>query len=243
MALNPRAVITKSVETNVLTASQRKCCLCYYLDQNRSHRRGQLAHLSRDRSDSNFDNLVWLCLEHHDVFDSRTSQSKGYTSEELRIYRDRLYRELGSNIFQNGELTPTREQPAFIEEISHELRGVIEQAQGQLDWLLSPWKLVPWHEVNHFLFPYKASNRCDGICGVERHILSDGRVVVICKKLPQGHGQSVTNSIEELAFQVCDQFKIAPRKLVLIDYYPGRMRHGSDYTLVSFQLRPPEGMF
>jgi hypothetical protein len=43
------------------------------------------------------ENLVWLCLEHHDEFDSHTSQSKGLTPEEVRAYRDRLYKDLGTS--------------------------------------------------------------------------------------------------------------------------------------------------
>ena len=94
--MSARAPIPKPVETQVLTASQRKCCLCYYLKGIRSHRKGQIAHLNRDPSDSRFENLVWLCLEHHDEYDSRTSQSKGLTPEEVRTHRDHLYQELGT---------------------------------------------------------------------------------------------------------------------------------------------------
>src|ERR1035438_9573075 len=96
MEQEPRTPIPKQVETQVLTASQRKCCLCYYLKGSRSPRKGQIAHLSRDPSDSTFENLVWLCLEHHDEYDSRTSQSKGLTTDEVRTHRDRLYQDLGA---------------------------------------------------------------------------------------------------------------------------------------------------
>jgi hypothetical protein len=94
----PRAPISKEAETQLLTMSQRKCCLCYYVTGNKGHRKGQIAHLNRDRSNSEFNNLVYLCLEHHDEFDSRTSQSKGFTPEELRRHRDRLYHELGTAV-------------------------------------------------------------------------------------------------------------------------------------------------
>ena len=52
---------------------------------------GQIAHLNRKSNDNREENLVFLCLEHHDVFDSRTRQSKGLTVSEVRQYRDRLY--------------------------------------------------------------------------------------------------------------------------------------------------------
>jgi hypothetical protein len=54
---------------------------------------GQIAHLNRDASDINPDNLAFMCLEHHDWFDTKTSQSKGATTNEARHYRDKLYDE------------------------------------------------------------------------------------------------------------------------------------------------------
>src|SRR5687768_8649265 len=91
-----RQRLSQSDETRLLVASQRRCCLCYYLFDVRAPRRGQIAHLNRNASDSDYDNLVWLCLEHHDEFDSRTSQSKGFTPHEIRIYRSRLHEDLRS---------------------------------------------------------------------------------------------------------------------------------------------------
>ena len=50
-----------------------------------------MAHIDGDSSNSAIDNLVFLCLEHHDEFDSRTSQSKGLTPGEVARYRSELY--------------------------------------------------------------------------------------------------------------------------------------------------------
>jgi ribosomal protein L15E len=46
--------------------------------------KGQIAHVDHDATNNDPDNLVWLCLDHHDQNDSRTSQSKGLTISELR---------------------------------------------------------------------------------------------------------------------------------------------------------------
>ncbi|MCX6926179.1 MAG: hypothetical protein NT154_23675 [Verrucomicrobia bacterium] len=116
-----RTTIPKPVETQVLTASQRKCCLCYYLTGNRLHRKGQLAHLNHDRSDSNFDNLAYLCLEHHDELDSRPSQSKGFTTEEVRTYRDRLYRELAPDPQAESGAPKRRSVGLFL--LNHEIHS------------------------------------------------------------------------------------------------------------------------
>jgi DNA-binding MarR family transcriptional regulator len=52
---------------------------------------GQIAHPDGDRSNSTVDNLAFLCLVHHDQYDSRTSQSKNLTVEEVKTYRTELH--------------------------------------------------------------------------------------------------------------------------------------------------------
>src|SRR5579859_4568332 len=60
--MSTRMPANKSVEKDVLTASRRRCCLCVFLLNRDEVCQGQLAHLNRDRSDSRFANLVFLCL-------------------------------------------------------------------------------------------------------------------------------------------------------------------------------------
>src|SRR5947207_11328452 len=88
-----RTTIPKSVETQVLTACRRRCCLCVFLTDRDDIRKGQIAHLNGDPSDSRFRNLVWLCFDHHDEYDSQTSQSKGLQPEQVKEYRERLYKD------------------------------------------------------------------------------------------------------------------------------------------------------
>ncbi len=75
--------------------SHRRCCLCVFLEERDETRPGQIAHLNREPSDSRFDNLVFLCLEHHNEYDGRPSQSKAFLPEEVREYRDKLYGRYG----------------------------------------------------------------------------------------------------------------------------------------------------
>jgi len=58
----------------------------------RGPKKGQIAHIDQDSSNSAVDNLCWLCLAHHDEYDSSTSQSKGITPAELRQHRADLHR-------------------------------------------------------------------------------------------------------------------------------------------------------
>jgi hypothetical protein len=82
---------TEEVETEILVASKRRCALCYGLYGDLTPKRGQFAHVDRDSSRSEADDLCYLCLPHHDEYDSRNSQSKRFTPAELRRHRSDLY--------------------------------------------------------------------------------------------------------------------------------------------------------
>ena len=79
------------VETQVLVTSRHRCAFCWGLAEDLEVKKGQLAHVDRDPSKSDFDDLAFLCLEHHDEYDTKASVSKRFTPAELRIYRDGLY--------------------------------------------------------------------------------------------------------------------------------------------------------
>lgn len=98
----PRKV-PPSIIAKVVIDSRRRCCLCVYLDNDESIQRGQIAHIN-SRCDNKETNLVFLCLKHHDEFDSRTSQSKGITVEEVRHYRDLLYQKYADSAFDKSAL-------------------------------------------------------------------------------------------------------------------------------------------
>ena len=71
--------------------SRRRCCICYGLNRDVQIKQGQIAHLDGNPSNDALDNLAFLCLAHHDIFDSKTSQSKGLTPQEVRKYRKELH--------------------------------------------------------------------------------------------------------------------------------------------------------
>ena len=93
-----RKRILKETESEILLKSGRRCCLCYGLYGDFKVKRGQLAHVNRDSSNSEFDNLAFLCLEHHDIYDSRTSQSKSITESEVKFYRNILYKDVENQL-------------------------------------------------------------------------------------------------------------------------------------------------
>jgi len=89
--MTKRKRISGITEADILLQSRRRCCVCFGLHRDENLKKGQIAHLDGDRGNDNPDNLAFLCFEHHDEFDSKTSQSKGLTVEEVRKYREELY--------------------------------------------------------------------------------------------------------------------------------------------------------
>ena len=96
MAAEKRASIPDSTVFSVLLKCRRRCCLCVGLDGDGAIKRGQIAHIDHDRTNPKEENLAFLCLSHHDEYDSTPRQSKKLTEGEVREYRDRLHRQIES---------------------------------------------------------------------------------------------------------------------------------------------------
>src|ERR1035441_5717735 len=88
--MNRKRVPTE-IETAVLTKSARRCTLCFLLSGDLTEKPGQIAHLDQDPSNYTEDNLAFMCLVHHSLYDSHTSQHKNYTIAEVKAGRVRLY--------------------------------------------------------------------------------------------------------------------------------------------------------
>jgi hypothetical protein len=218
--MKTRKPASRSVEKEVLVSSRRRCCLCVFLNNLDETCRGQIAHLNRDRSDSRFENLVFLCLKHHDEYDTKTTQSKAFLPEEVQEYRERLYR-------KNGEQRSEKEIESIDDcfdlmpllDVS-EYEIVRKQFAGEFAFLSSRWRFPLWQVSNQpDLFAYKAKNRSDGICLIERIDLPDGRIVIACIEIAGNPGLSITNGVEELCFQVCERFSIPTKRLVWLEHY------------------------
>lgn len=89
---------SEQTEADVLVASRRRCALCFGLFGDLDQKRGQIAHVDRDPSNAAFENLAFLCLPHHDEYDTKTSQSKRFVPKELIAHRDRLYDRVGREL-------------------------------------------------------------------------------------------------------------------------------------------------
>ena len=229
----------KAIEKEVLIASRRRCCLCFFLKDRDEDQKGQIAHLNHDPSDPSFDNLVWLCLEHHDEYDSKTSQSKGFIIDEVRHYRDRLYSQNDPEAIRKAlpeviELTPL---PPTSE---YELLRM--STPDEWGFTSDPWRYPFWQVANQpCFFAYKARNRADGVCLIERIDLPDGRIVAACIEIAGNPGMSITNCVEDLCFQVCERFKIPANRLIWLQHYD--YDETQEWNMVTFTQIPPEGPF
>ena len=83
MARPTRKLIPQATQVGILVESRRRCALCFHLDGDLSMKDGQLAHIDRNRANDAEDNLVFLCLVHHNQYDTKPSQSKAWLPAEL----------------------------------------------------------------------------------------------------------------------------------------------------------------
>lgn len=112
-----RANIPREIETEVLLLSGRRCSLCFGLHSDFEPKKGQIAHIDHDSANGAIGNLAFLCLAHHDDYDSSTSQSKGFTISELKIYRDRLHAKVRERVSPEQKLRELLEQNTLEEEV------------------------------------------------------------------------------------------------------------------------------
>jgi hypothetical protein len=235
--MSERKSIPMSVQVEVALAARRRCCLCVFLNGLDQVKKGQIAHLNHKADDARFDNLVWLCLEHHEEFDSETSQSKGIMMQEVREYRRRLYARYKLSETEATGLPPI-ELPALPHVSQYDaLTTDSSETSGSAAWRYPMWQVANEPDF----FAYKASNRADGVCLIERIDLPDGRIVVACIATAGNPGQSITNCVEHLCFQVCKRFDIPGDRLVWLEHYD--YDKSGEWHMVTFGQAPPHGSF
>jgi len=117
-----------------------------------------------------------------------------------------------------------------------------ERFPRELDYQYEPWRYPLWQVANRpELFAYKARNRKDGICLIERINLPDGRIVMAMIQVAGNPGNSITNTVETICYQLCERFKLQPDRVVWLQHYDYNDRE--DWTMVSFKREPPDRPF
>ncbi len=132
-----RTSVPTDTLTEVLIRSRRRCCLCFGLGDDYSEKQGQVAHLDQNRNNNSPDNLAFLCLFHHDNYDSRTSQSKGLTLSEVKSHRETLYAHIQSLVSkrQVADVAASYSREEFEEAIvyytgTHRSQSVVESLRA-----------------------------------------------------------------------------------------------------------------
>ena len=85
-----RPKIPKDVELQVILRSARRCAMCYALQSDSGIHDGQISHIDHKPTNNDPENLVFLCLSHHNDYDTKKSQAKNYSLDEVKRYRDTL---------------------------------------------------------------------------------------------------------------------------------------------------------
>lgn len=141
----PRKRTHTDVETAVLAKSARRCALCYHLEGDLTEKIGQIVHLDGDRTNSVEDNLAWMCLPHHSVFDSKTSQHKNFTISEVKAARRKLYELVAEGKHLNPAAALPYLQAKADEKILRDLMKVVP-SNGSIRFL----------RTNNFAFSYES---------------------------------------------------------------------------------------
>ena len=126
MVRPPRQRTTPNDELVVLDKSRRRCALCFHINGDQTEKHGQIAHLDENPSNSIEENLVFLCLPHHSVYDSTTSQHKNYTVAEVKKAREALYRTVEDGRHLGAHVTG----PNFVEHDRRILADIEDKLNG-----------------------------------------------------------------------------------------------------------------
>lgn len=108
VARRERRSLSAEDEADLLQRCLRRCCLCYALEGDDSQKEGQIAHLDHNRSNGQPDNFVFLCLRHHNSYDSKMGQAKNITEQEVRRHRQTLL-----DAIEEGKV-PARRESAVL---------------------------------------------------------------------------------------------------------------------------------
>jgi hypothetical protein len=92
-----RKHFSRAIETEILIKCKRRCALCFGFESDVEKKKGQLAHVDRDKANASKENAAFLCALHHDEYDTTSKQTKGITPDELKSYQKSLYSYLASS--------------------------------------------------------------------------------------------------------------------------------------------------
>src|SRR5208337_2043636 len=135
-----RVTVPADNQKEVFLLSRRRCCICFGLDGDLGVKQGQIAHLDHDNTNYDLDNLAFLCLPHHDQYDSTTSQSKGLREGEVKGFRKELYDRIVAGLVD--ESVSAESKPRLANPVS-EKPGQVARAEDKQEILPNIGSLRP----------------------------------------------------------------------------------------------------
>lgn len=174
-----RTKIPQKIVDEVILQSRRRCAFCFGLHGDTSIKKGQIAHINRDRNNNDIENLAFLCLEHHEDYDSRPSQTKAFTEGELKQYKielkNWLFKSRDNTVSKlSFKLSLTRkEESLFREEIINgnilqELHDALKKYTIALDNEPDNYRRI--HKSAKVLFAAVAYSHCGGMINEQKVI-------------------------------------------------------------------------
>lgn len=95
-----RKTISDETRKNIIIKSKRRCAYCFGLNGDISEKEGQIAHIDRNNENNSEENLAYLCLEHHNLYDSKYKQTVNYWPSELIHYKKELEDYIAKNFMR-----------------------------------------------------------------------------------------------------------------------------------------------
>ena len=131
------------IETAVLVKSVRRCTLCFHLSGDLSEKHGQIAHIDGNPANFAEDNLAWMCLVHHTLYDSKNSQHKNYTMREVKTTRARLYEAILQNRHVAAPPTTTIPNGNILtdQRFFDQRRQLVDTAVMKKIWSKARWQI------------------------------------------------------------------------------------------------------
>lgn len=236
----------KPTVAEVLVSFGRRCPLCYGLHSDASVKQGQIAHLDGDRANDDESNLAFLCLAHHDLYDTVTSQSKGIELSEVRIYIKHLKEyvktmrsgawpdsrsivpSLGSAMTARGS-TPAEYQlrlPIYIA-VKNFLSSIVTSAKVDLESLM---KLAAETDQALFLFDHATSDLIGEMYRRAISLRSVGQKMELLSKSGQAYTDELITADYELLTWFTSQLEGLRQHLepyMHLQEMKGQLTHGA----------------
>ncbi|NDJ75159.1 MAG: hypothetical protein GYB65_02780 [Chloroflexi bacterium] len=87
-----RQPVPKNIQDELLFRSGKRCCICFGLNNDLSVKTyGQIAHLNKNTTYNDLDNLAYLCPDHYGIHETGDLSAPRLTIGQVKHYRAALY--------------------------------------------------------------------------------------------------------------------------------------------------------